>query len=561
MGNISISGKIILAFGVTLLLVFGMATMSLMRASETESIVRDMNANDAASLVHLSAMRFALTNYRAALAQEVVQQDDKAAVQQIEGRLTDTLADYRQADAQYATTVDDATERAVYDRIKAAAARFLADGDKLRGLVRDGKAEAAKATLANDVAATFTAAAAALAEDLRLNSDSAAQHAQAVTDSYGSARVQMLVVLVLVLVLAALACLFLISSISRPITAMTEAMARLAARDLSVEVPARGRGDEIGAMAQSVEVFKESMIEADRQRDQRGAARAEAAAAQKAAMHRLADGFETSVGGLVRALASEAGNLSTTAQSLASVAEQSGQRAGSVAAAADHASTSVQTVAAAAEQLSASIGEISRQVAESTRMTGKAVADAQRTDRIVRALAEGAQKIGDVVGLITDIAGQTNLLALNATIEAARAGDAGKGFAVVASEVKSLANQTGRATEDIAAQITQIQSATKEAVEAIDGITTTIEQISTTATSIASAVEEQGVATAEIARNVQRTADATREVTSNIGGVSEAAGETRTAAGKVLTVAGEVAQQADRITGEVKRMVADIRAA
>jgi methyl-accepting chemotaxis protein len=194
-------------------------------------------------------------------------------------------------------------------------------------------------------------------------------------------------------------------------------------------------------------------------------------------------------------------------------------------------------------------------------MTAKAVSDAQRTDAIVRALAEGAQKIGDVVGLITSIAGQTNLLALNATIEAARAGDAGKGFAVVASEVKSLANQTGRATEEIAAQITQIQNATKEAVEAIRGIAETIEQVSAIATTIASAVEEQGAATAEIARNVQQTAHATREVTVNIGGMSQAASETGQAASQVLSVATDVSHQAENLSTEVGGFVAEVRAA
>ena len=349
-------------------------------------------------------------------------------------------------------------------------------------------------------------------------------------------------------------------AIVRPITGMTDAMGRLAGGDRTVEVPARDGVGEIGAMARAVEVFKQNAIDADRLAGEQEAERA--SKAQRASrLEALVMAFETKVGNLVSVLSSASNEMEGTAQSMSSTAAQTNQQAATVAAAAEEASAGVQTVASAAEQLTSSIGEISRQVAQSAKITQQAVSDARRTDGIVRALAEGAQKIGDVVGLITNIAGQTNLLALNATIEAARAGDAGKGFAVVASEVKSLAQQTGRATEEISAQIGQIQAATGEAVQAIVGITGIIEEVSAIAASIASAVEEQGAATAEIARNVQQTAASTQDVTTNIAGVSQAANDTGAAAGQVLSAAGSLSRQAEELASEVSGFVAGVRAA
>jgi methyl-accepting chemotaxis protein len=278
-------------------------------------------------------------------------------------------------------------------------------------------------------------------------------------------------------------------------------------------------------------------------------------------MAALAQGLEASVGQLVGRLASGAGHLETTAKSMTCSADQTNDQATRVAAAAEAAGTGVHAVAAAAEQLSASVKEISRQVAQSSRVTSRAVEDAKRTDTIVRALAEGAERIGQIIELISTIASQTNLLALNATIEAARAGDAGKGFAVVASEVKSLASQTAKATEEIGAQVGQIQAATREAVSAIQQITSTIAEVNEISGTIAAAVEQQGAATAEIARNVQDTAAAAQAVTENIAGVSVAANETGAAASEVLTAAGDVSSQAGKLSEQVAHFLAGVRAA
>jgi len=364
-----------------------------------------------------------------------------------------------------------------------------------------------------------------------------------------------------ILLLTSLAAWLISRDISVSLGRLKGAMTRLATGDLTADIPGADRRDEVGDMATTVQVFRNHMKEADQLRAAQEQQKRDAAAVQKAALSSLADGFESKIGRLVGTLSASATALQGTARTLTATAGQSNQQAAGVAAAAEQASTGLHSVASASEELTASIHEISRQVAQSSKITGKAVDDAKRTDTIVRALAEGAEKIGAVVGLITNIASQTNLLALNATIEAARAGDAGKGFAVVASEVKSLANQTGKATEEIGAQITQIQAATREAVDAISGISATIGEVSTIATAIAAAVEQQGAATSEIARNVQQTAQAAQEVTIGISGVSQAASETGTAAGLVLTSASDLSSQADQLSGEANTFVAGVRAA
>jgi methyl-accepting chemotaxis protein len=338
-------------------------------------------------------------------------------------------------------------------------------------------------------------------------------------------------------------------------------MQRIASGSLDQAVEETERGDEIGRMAETLEMLRQTAMTARTLETEQVAAKQQAETEKREALIALADRFDASVGQLVGLMASGSSELESTAQSMTGTAERTNQRATVVSSAATEASTRVQTVAAAAEELSSSITEISRQVAQSADITTRAVENARRTDTIVRALAAGAQQIEHVAELISSIAGQTNLLALNATIEAARAGEAGRGFAVVAAEVKSLASQTAEATKEIGTRITQIQSATKEAVEAIQGITVTIEEVSVIAAAIGSAIEEQGAATAEIARNVTQTAKATQEVTTNIGGVSAAANETGGAAGLVLTAASNLSKQAEQLSGEVNVFLAGVRAA
>jgi methyl-accepting chemotaxis protein len=276
-------------------------------------------------------------------------------------------------------------------------------------------------------------------------------------------------------------------------------------------------------------------------------------------LNTLAQDFESSVLALVEKVAVSVGEMNQTAKSMTSVAEESTRQATVVAAASEETTRNVQTVAAATEELTASIGEISSQVNESTRIVGGAVNQANDTNAKVQSLAAAAQKIGEVVRLINDIAGQTNLLALNATIEAARAGEAGKGFAVVASEVKILATQTAKATEEIAAQVRGIQEATASSAQAILGITQTIHRVSEISTAISAAVEEQGAATQEISRNIQQAAAGTAEVSSNIGGVSEAAHQTGQSATQVLATSTDLDRNSAQLRSEVRAFLGKVR--
>jgi len=375
----------------------------------------------------------------------------------------------------------------------------------------------------------------------------------------------------------------------KPVNALSDTMMVLADGNLEIEVPNAEDQNEIGDMARSVQIFKENAVErremearqreqeeADRKRQEEEEERKrqeeeerrkredeqaeQARAERRAAMLELADTFEAKVLSIVESVSGSAKEMETAASGMASTADDTSQKANVVANAAQQASSNAQMVASAAEELSASVREITGQTTQSSASARDAVGRTENASNDIAELVDAAQKIGDVVKLINDIAEQTNLLALNATIEAARAGDAGKGFAVVASEVKSLANQTAKATQEISEQVDGMQQATNTAVKAMDQIKSIIGEIESTSVSIASAVEEQDASTQEIARNVSEVSTGTEEVTSNIHAVNEGATSTGTAATEVLSAAQLLTQQSDDLRTQVEDFLKTIRA-
>ncbi|WP_448204399.1 methyl-accepting chemotaxis protein [Azospirillum sp. sgz302134] len=355
--------------------------------------------------------------------------------------------------------------------------------------------------------------------------------------------------------------LFIGFNIARPVVRLTTVMERLAQGQLDNEIPAAERGDEIGQMARTVRVFKDNALRVQEMSKEQEAMRARAAEEQRRAMNALANDLEASVKAMMGEVVRSADSMRGEANVMLENARQTAHHSDSVAHAVQEATTEVESVAAGAEQLRASIDEITRSISQSTQLARGAVDEAGRTDSIVQGLSEASRKIEEVVGLINNIAGQTNLLALNATIEAARAGEAGKGFAVVAQEVKSLANQTAKATDEIGSEIAAVQAATTAAVNAIRAIVNTIRQVDESLSTVAAAVEEQDAATRDISERSQRAATDTMAVLQEMRLVQQAAETTGHSAGAVQTTTEELSQNFNKLDNEIEAFITRITAA
>ena len=346
----------------------------------------------------------------------------------------------------------------------------------------------------------------------------------------------------------------------KPLNKLNLVIEKLQKEDLSAEVPALKRKDEIGTLAKGIQSFKEGIADKMRLREEHELHKKQSEEERHASMRRMADDFERDVKNIVATVSAAATEMQGSSKSMSLIATDTSQKASAVATAAGEASTNIQTVAFAVEQLDSSIGEINKQIGDSVRVASSCVTEAEATSEVMQNLSKSADDIGNVVKLIEDIASQVNLLALNATIEAARAGEAGRGFAVVANEVKNLANQVGSAARDITTQINGIQGQTGKAVETIANITHTIRKINEISTTIASAAEEQDAATKEISRSIKETAEGTDKVTKNISSVTQATKDTSAASGQVFETAGKLAEKADVLKKVVDGFITKVRA-
>jgi methyl-accepting chemotaxis protein len=486
--------------------------------------------------------------------------EDKLKVEKAIAANVDSIAKSRQA---YEPLITSPEERALYSEWSKIWEQYKTGIQEVMALSRKEAGQMpreAHELNSKTVNRILTDADSILRKDIDLNNVGADKAAAEAADNYASSFALLAALLGLAVVAGVGISFVLIRDVSNGITSIVEPMQALAQGDLTAHVPHQGETTEIGAMADTLQVFKQALI-AKKVADETAARDAETKIERGRRVDNITREFESMIGEIVNTVSSASSQLEASADTLSNTAQRSKELATAVSAASEEATANVQSVASSTEEMASSITEIGRQVQESARMATDAVGQARSTTERVSELSKAATRIGDVVELINTIAGQTNLLALNATIEAARAGEAGRGFAVVASEVKALAEQTAKATGEIGQQITGIQAATQDSVNAIKEISGTIEKLSEISATIASAVEEQGAATQEISRNVQQAAQGTQQVSSNITDVQRGATETGSASSQVLSAAKSLSGDSGRLRAEVSKFLTSVRAA
>jgi methyl-accepting chemotaxis protein len=558
----SIRTKIIAVVAFLLVAMTGMGLLAVrnMRAINANTV--DISTSWMPSVRVLGDLRAGVITYRNVIREHMLSEtlEEKLAM---EKTLATVIESNTRIRAAYEPMITSPEERAMYNEWSRLWDKYRKGTEEVMALSR--KAAGHMPTEAHDLNTTTVnkiglEADAVLKKDIDLNNAGGDKAAQEAADNYAFAFMMLATILGMAVIAGIVVSYYLVRDVSTGIASIVIPMQALGKGDLSAVVPHQGEKTEIGAMADTLQVFKQELI-AKKAADEAAALDAEAKIERGRRVDGITRNFENVIGEIVQTVSSASTQLEASAGTLSATAKQSQTLTSTVALASGEASANVQSVASATEELSSSVTEIGRQVQESARMATDAVGQARVTNDRVSQLSKAAGRIGDVVELINTIAGQTNLLALNATIEAARAGEAGRGFAVVASEVKALAEQTAKATGEISQQITGIQGATQESVNAIKEISGTIERLAEISSAIAAAVEEQGAATQEISRNVQQAARGTQQVSSNISEVQRGASDTGAASSQVLSAAQSLSGDSHRLKLEVGRFLDSVRAA
>jgi methyl-accepting chemotaxis protein len=558
----SIRTKITAVIAFLLVAMTGMGLLAVRNMGAINASTVDITTNWLPSVRILGDLRAGLITYRNVVREHMLAEtaEEKQAMEKTLDTVIQGNLKIRQS---YEPLITTAEERAIYNDWVQLSDSYEKGVREVLALSRDSVGKIpheAHELNAKTVNLIGLKADAVLKKDIDLSNTGADAAGKAAADNYSSAFAMLAAILGAAIILGIAVGVYLVRDVSSGIASIMKPMQALGNGDLTAQVPHQGEATEIGAMADSLQVFKQALI-AKKAADEAAAIDAEAKIERGRRVDGITRDFESMIGEIVETVSSASTQLEASASTLTATAERSQELTTAVAAASEEASTNVQSVASATEEMSSSVNEISRQVQDSARMAGEAVDQARKTNDRVGELSKAAARIGDVVELINTIAGQTNLLALNATIEAARAGEAGRGFAVVASEVKALAEQTAKATGEIGQQISGIQAATQESVNAIKEISGTIEKLSEISSTIAAAVEEQGAATQEISRNVQQAAQGTQQVSANITDVQRGASETGSASSQVLSAAKSLSSDSNRLKLEVGKFLNSVRAA